>query len=161
MSSSRRKIFRFHTRVLLLAGCVLGWAFAVTAATAAEQGYDEPAVAAHLVELSGIDRGLCCVLGGDNLELALELARSGGFYVNLLDARPPVVAGMREAADKEELYGRSLVAVQSSLKKLPYADNMVDLIVTAQLTGSDLEELSHSELLRVLRPRGRAVVGCL
>ena len=160
MFVNRQHSFQACTFVFLFSCCVfLGWAAAAPAA--AEPGSDEPAVATHVIEMSGITHGICCVLGGDNGKLALELAGSEGFLVNLLDPQNSTVTAMRNAADEKGLYGKSMVVIKGSLKQLPYADNTVDLIVTAHLTDSQLGELSPGELLRVLRPRGKAVIGRL
>jgi len=109
--------------------------------------------------MAEIDRGLCSVLGGDNRLLALELARTGKFVVNVLDPDNSMVEITRKAADGKGLYGKAITAGKSSLKRLPYADNSVDLIVTIHLTGEGLNELSASEILRVLRPHGKAFLG--
>jgi len=155
MSLNQRRSFPACFFVLLLAG------FLTAAPAAAEPGDNQPAVAAHLVDLSGIGSGVCCVLGGDNAELALELARTGGFYVTLLDPQSSAVEAARKLADEKGLYGKSMIVLRGSFNRLPFADKTVDLIVTARLTGSQLEELSPVELERVLRPRGKAVLGCL
>jgi outer membrane protein assembly factor BamB len=145
---------------------VLATAWIMVAGPAERVAADEPdyppqVVAANLGELSGIAGGFCCVLGGDNLELALELAGSGKFYVSLLDPQGSAVEQARESADKRGLYGKSVIALQGSCARLPFADNTVDLIVTAKLRRDQLEKLTPDELLRVLRPRGKAVIGSL
>ncbi len=159
MSSNRPRSFRAAFPVLLFTVCLIEYLTLAPAARAAPP--DEAAVAAHVVELAGIERGVCSVLGGDNAELALELARPGGFMVNLLDSRGLVVEAVKKSADERGLYGKSMTADKGPLKKLPYADNSVDFIVTAHLTGGELEKLHLPEILRVLRPRGKAVIGRL
>ena len=116
-------------------------------------------LAGHVMQMAEIDRGLCSVLGGDNNLLALELAGTGKFVVSVLDPDNSVVESARKAADEKGLYGRSITAEKSTFKKLPYADNTVDLIVATHLTGESLSELSAAEILRVLRPRGKAFLG--
>jgi len=68
------------------------------------------------------------------------------------------VARVREVAAKAKLGIDRVVIEQGSLDKLPYADNMVDLLLATQTTDSDLAKLSAEEVLRVLRPLGVAVV---
>jgi outer membrane protein assembly factor BamB len=114
-------------------------------------------MAARLVEISGIERGISSVLGGGDLDLALELARSG-FLVSLIDPRNSIVEAGKKSADESGLYGKSIIVEKGTFKKLPYADNTVDLIFAAHLTGRDLAELPCSEILRVLRPGGKAVI---
>lgn len=116
-------------------------------------------ITSHVIQMAEIDRGLCSVLGGDNRLLALELARTGKFVVNVLDPDNSMVEIVRKAADEKGLYGKAITAGKSSLKRLPYVDNSVDLIVTIHLTGEELNELSAPEILRVLRPHGKAFLG--
>ena len=152
---------RLHTCFFasLFAVCLSGLPAIPSAAGVASP--EEAAIAAHVIELAGINRGVCSVLGGDNGKLALELARPGGFIVNLLDPQNSMVKSVKKLANEQGLYGKSLTADKGSLKKLPYADNTVDLIVTAHVTESKLEKLSLPEILRALRPRGKAVIGSL
>ncbi|MFH1071106.1 MAG: methyltransferase domain-containing protein, partial [Candidatus Glassbacteria bacterium] len=124
-------------------------------------GYDVNAVAGRIVELSAIDRGVCSVLGAENGPVALVLAGTGKFFVSVLDPSNSLVEGLRKAADAKDLYGRFMLAEKGVFSPLPYADNSVDLILTLNLTGDDLKNLSTAELLRVLRPRGKALVGRL
>jgi len=159
MSSNRHCSFLACFLVFLFAEYLIGPSPLAAQAEAAAP--DEPAVAAHLIELTGIERGVCSVLGGDNDKLAMELARSGSFIVNLLDPQGPVVETVRKRADKEGLYGKTMTADEQSLEKLPYADNMIDLVVSTHIKGSELDRLCLPEILRVLRPRGKAVIGRL
>jgi len=124
-------------------------------------GYDYNAVAGRIVELSAIDRGVCSVLGAESGPVALVLAGTGKFFVSILDPSNSLVEGLRKAADAKDLYGRFMLAEKGVFSPLPYADNSVDLILTLNLTGDDLKNLSTAELLRVLRPRGKALVGRL
>ncbi|HUU27679.1 MAG TPA: PQQ-binding-like beta-propeller repeat protein [archaeon] len=141
----------------------LSWSVAVTQAAVKTEnpGYSNLPLSADILEISGITRGVCSVLGGDNRALALELAGSGAFLVDFRDPGGQVIEAAQKLADEKGLYGRSIIAEKGSIKQLPYADNMVDLILSVCLTDSRLAELSLPEILRVLRPGGKAVIGRL
>ena len=124
-------------------------------------GEGSPPISEHLCRIAEIDRGLISVLGGANLALALELAKRSRIFVHLLDPENSVVGEAREKADEKGLFGRSVNIEKSRIDKLPYADNTVDLVLAAHLAENDLSKLSLSEILRVLRPCEKAVMGRL
>lgn len=135
---------------------------------AAEAGSKKPGtgensspISEHLCQIAEIDRGLFSVLGGENLALALELAAGGRIFVHLLDPENSVVEQARIKADQKGLFGRSINIEKSQLDELPYADNTIDLVLAAHLSEQGLSKLSLSEILRVLRPRGKALLGTL
>ena len=158
MIPSRQNSFRACFSAVLCSAFIL---FGGTSLYSAGLSGETPGadITSHVIQMAEIDRGLCSVLGGDNRLLALELARTGKFVVNVLDPDNSMVEITRKAADGKGLYGKAITAGKSSLKRLPYADNSVDLIVTIHLTGEGLNELSASEILRVLRPHGKAFLG--
>jgi len=128
--------------------------------TAPQAAGGEPATLGwHLLETAGISRGLCCVIGCDDPAVIMQLAEADGLLVHALDRRSSQVADARKTAEAAELYGRRVVIEESFFEQLPYADNVVDLIVATHLNPDTLERLSPSEMLRVLRPMGRAVLG--
>ena len=116
------------------------------------------AVVEQVINDSGIDRGICAVLGFDD-EAALKLVHSGDFLIHVRDPNAETIARLREVAAKAKLGIDRVVVEQGSLDKLPYADNTVDLLLATKITDSDLAKLSAEEVLRVLRPLGVAVVG--
>ena len=52
-----------------------------------------------------------------------------------------------------------LVIEEGSFDRLPHADNMVDVVIMTQALKETLQSLSAAEVLRVLRPKGVAIVG--
>ena len=129
----------------------------ITEAAVEGQFSNENNFAAHIIEKAGISRGVCSILGCDDNESALEIVRSSNLFVHMQDQDGDAVEKTRKLMDEENLYGKRVVVEKGSLKLLPYADNMVDLIVDTNLTGGELSERSLSEILRVLRPRGKAI----
>lgn len=128
-------------------------------AAASRASLESSETVSFLLEQTGINRGVCSVLGRENGDEALELTAHGGFVVNLLDSDKNAVEGFRRKAGELGLYGKSLTADISPINKLPYVDNLIDLLVSAHPTDGQLERLSLDEILRVLRPGGKAVIG--
>jgi hypothetical protein len=98
----------------------------------------------QVMDTSGVDRGVCCVLGFD-AEAALKLVRTGDFLIHLLDPDPEVVAQVRQMADQAGLDIDRVVAEQGGLDELPQADNIVDLLVATKITDDDLTRLHVDE----------------
>jgi len=129
------------------------------AEAAAEPGNEEAELARHLVDMAGVPPGICSVLGCDDVRVGVELARPGGFLVHVVDPRNAAVTAARGNTDVERIHGKGILVEKASLARLPYADNSIDLVISTHLTTGKLSDLSLAEILRVLRPGARAVLG--
>jgi outer membrane protein assembly factor BamB len=116
-------------------------------------------LAAHLVETSGMSRGICSVVGCDDGDFVFEVSQSSEFLVHAWDPRPEAVQAVRKTIDDAQLYGQRVVIEQGPLGALPYADESIDLVLAAHLTPRTLAKVSPADVLRVLRPLGKAIVG--
>ncbi len=112
----------------------------------------------QVVQETGIDRGVCCMLGFD-ADVALQLVQSNKFLVHILDADAETVAKVRRIAERAGVGIDRVVVQQREPGRLPYADNMIDLLVATKITDVALGDLAASEVLRVVRPEGAIVVG--
>jgi outer membrane protein assembly factor BamB len=126
-----------------------------TSVQAKDTGAD--VLARKLVDMGGVDRGLCVVIGGPR-DLPVHITRCSNLLVHVREPDPSVVAVQRRLAEEEGLGIDQLIIEQGTVKKLPYADNIVDVVIS-QLPDHALAVLSVSEILRVLRPEGTAIVG--
>jgi outer membrane protein assembly factor BamB len=117
----------------------------------APEGQDE---AGEILRLSGVASGLCVRVGATDGALEAALADGGRLLVHglTLGGRSPEEA--RRRLQSRGLYGLVSVEAASTLDPLPYADNLVNLLVADASTGG----LSKKEVLRVLAPGG---VACL
>ena len=105
-----------------------------------------------IVDASGIKGGLVVHLGCGDGTLTRELLVSDSYLVHGLDADAAKVSTAREYIKSEGVYGK--VSVQRlSGTNLPYADNLVNLVVADDLYG-----ISMGEVMRVLRPGGIAYI---
>ncbi|MEW6236108.1 MAG: PQQ-binding-like beta-propeller repeat protein [Candidatus Omnitrophota bacterium] len=118
-------------------------------------------LAKHLMTMANLPRGVCTVLGSEDGGASLEIARIEGCFVHVLEPRASEIAGLQNRLDVDGLYGKRIIAERCDLRALPYADNTVDLILTAHLSSRMLKTLSPSEILRALRPEGCAILGNL
>ena len=113
--------------------------------------------AEQLKEATGIRSGLAVHLGCGDGTLARDLAKEGRFLVQGLTVDPAVVRKARNANEKEGLAGLVTVIDFSNFHRLPYNDNMVDLIV-ADFDALGATAPESPEVIRVLSPFGAAYV---
>jgi SAM-dependent methyltransferase len=139
----------------------LGGAFAVAAVAAALSstalgGEANPGAeeedARRILEAAGVDAGLVVHLGCGDGRLTAALGRSGRFVVHGLDRSEEAVSEARRHVAETGLYGRVSIA-RIGGERLPYIDNLVNLIVCEKPLG-----IGEKEALRVLAPRGVLLV---
>ena len=108
--------------------------------------------AAELLGLSGTKGGLIVHLGCGDGKLTAQLRLGDQYLVHGLDTATNDVIAAREHITERGAYGPVSVDKWDG-RNLPYADNLVNLIV-----AEEFENLSEAELLRVLAPKGVALV---
>ena len=112
----------------------------------------------HVMEKAGINKGLCAVVGFGNAELLSELVKQSRLLVHAMDPDASAVASARKAMDDAGLYGARVVVEKGRCDSLPYADNTIDLLIVPDESRPALGDLRQSEILRVLRPNGKAML---
>ena len=128
--------------------------------TTAEQN-----LARSILDSAGIKAGLCVHLGCTDGRLAAELARDRKIVVHGLSSGQISVEKARQYLQSQDICGQVSVEVcrggakAQRYKRLPYADNLVNLVVADDLP--EILELGGSidEIMRVLCPYGVAFVG--
>ena len=130
-------------RRLQLVG-VLFIALAAVAAPAQE--------AKDILAATGVKGGLIVHVGCGDGRLTAALRTNDSFIVHGLDADATKLAKARQHIRSLGLYGKVSVAHFGG-ERLPYAENVVNLLV-----AEDLGDVPMSECLRVLAPRGVAYV---
>ena len=109
-----------------------------------------PALAQTPAELADAHPGLHVLIGGD-VQLAGDLARPAGSIVHCLCPDEAAARKLRAAVRKRGL--RRVTVESSAGPRLPFADNVVNLLVAA-----DLGDITAAEVMRVLAPRSAACV---
>ncbi|MEW6355161.1 MAG: PQQ-binding-like beta-propeller repeat protein [Planctomycetota bacterium] len=113
-------------------------------------------LAEFLVGKGKVQKGLCAVTSCVDPELLVQLAQKSGLLVHAFDADPNAAA---EARDEAGMLGDRLIAERLPGPRLPYADNSIDLLIVPDLSDDTLQTTPLAEMLRVLRPRARAILG--
>jgi len=106
--------------------------------------------AAKILDSAGVKGGLVVHLGCGDGRLTAALHASDAFVVHGLDSDPAKVAAARKHIASVGLSGKVSVE-RFSAKNLPYAENLVNLLVS-----EDLGQVSMAEVMRVLAPNGVA-----
>ena len=142
-------VLRATAGSLLLVGILLG-------AAQAEEA-DADALARKVMELAGVERGVCAVAGRDR-DVAVRLARHSGLLVHVREPDAAAVATLRSQADEAGLGIARLIVEHGPLARLPYANSLVDVVVATAVDPDALARPRLDEVLRVLRPGGKAVL---
>jgi len=108
-----------------------------------------------ILEQIDVTRGICVVLGDAEGELAVELARDSELLICVQSPRVKDVDTIRKAADDAGFYGTRIFVDKGPFKNLNLADNVADAVVAVGRT----KRFSQAEIRRVLRPRGKALLG--
>jgi len=108
--------------------------------------------AKEILDTSGIKGGLIVHLGCGNGTLTAQLRAGEQYFVHGLDTDTAEIATARNNLIKQGIYGPVSVD-QWDGEHLPYADNLVNLII-----ADKPENISEAELLRALAPMGVALL---
>ncbi len=109
--------------------------------------------ALEVAQRAGFHGGLAVQIGCGRLDGLYELAKHERFLVQVLDSDAARVTAARGTIESQGLSDRIWVSTFDG-RRLPFADNVVNLILAGK--GSDVPS---AEILRVLVPRGVALVG--
>ncbi len=148
MTRARLQLGLLWTPTSILLAC-LAWG-ACTAEAMAQRASQPGALAVELVETAGCQGGLVVHLGCGDGTLTAALHTGESYLVPGLDIDPEHVQRARETIRARGIYG-PVSADTFDGKSLPYADNLVNLLV-----AEDLGAVSRDEVLRVLAPGGTA-----
>jgi len=116
--------------------------------TKAAQAGDDPV--AMIYEEAGVQGGLVVGLSLADAEFTASLGAPEAITLEALDTDPQQVSKARNHLEAKGLYGKITVE-QFDGRSLPYADNLVNLVV-----ASDECQVANEEIARVLVPGGVA-----
>jgi len=105
-----------------------------------------------ILDKIGVTRGICIVLGDSKCELALELARNSELLIYVQLRRVEDVETARRIVDEAGFYGTRIFVEKGPLSKLHIGDNLADAVIA-------VGRAPKAEVLRVLRPKGKALLG--
>lgn len=104
------------------------------------------------VKESPIRGGVCVVVGEVDAAMLETIAASGPYLIHALSTQAGTVDAIRSELQGKRLYGRITVDPLVG-DELPYADNLVSLVVVSSKT-----RVAEAEVLRALRPFGQAIL---
>ena len=116
------------------------------------------AAAKLITTSSGCPGGICVVLGEGVADLALAISKQGPYVVQALVPTKTALEQTRSALRAGGAYGQ-ISADESPYGYLPYAENLINIIVVQNYTGATSRGLSMDEVFRVLAPLGAAYFG--
>jgi outer membrane protein assembly factor BamB len=152
--SSKQSLSAQISRVLAILTVLLSAATASTLSAAEVSGNAKSAL-----ERIGIRRGVCVVLGlpdGTQPSFVTDVARGSELLVYFQSADMQEVAAVRKAAEAAGLLGSRVFVDAGDFGRVHLADNMAGAVLASSLAGN---RAGLEELLRVLHPRGKAILG--
>jgi len=113
---------------------------------------------AVVLERIGTEKGVCVVLGlpTGGTEAVIDLAKTSELVLFFQSPDPGKVNSVREAAQSEGLLGSRIFAAVGPWSAVPLADNMASAALVNDAAKPHVED---AELLRVLHPEGKAIIG--
>ncbi|MBL7041429.1 MAG: PQQ-binding-like beta-propeller repeat protein [Pirellulaceae bacterium] len=114
--------------------------------------------ASHMVRSSGASGGFCVVVGCTDADLALALAKQGAFQVHCLCTSEDSCNDVRKEIRSRGMYG-TVSAGTFQGGRLPYTDNLINIVVVDGYPDLLKNGFSTDEVLRVLAPLGTAYIG--
>ena len=146
--AARIKIKRINTGIFLLLVLAVSYRFGCEQQDSSPQSTE----AEYILGDSGVKGGFIVHIGCGGGELTAALCANNSYLVHGLDANPKNVRWARKHIKSLNLYGRVSVE-QFKDNRLPYADNLVNLIVSERPA-----EFPKDEIMRVLAPNGAAYI---
>jgi outer membrane protein assembly factor BamB len=120
-----------------------------------QRGKDVATTAQKLLAESGVEKGICLVLGAGDGRLLYELVRNSNLIVIGVETDEADVTEARAALTQAGVYGRrATIRVVESLDQLPFVGEFANLVVSDGLSDDGTIAGSSAEVLRVLRPAG-------
>ena len=109
----------------------------------------------QIIQKTGFSRGICVLLEDKDCQLAIELAQKSELLIYVQMTKAEETEAAREAANIAGLYGSRVFVETGELTRIHLADNLVDILITADKET----RITEAEALRVLRPNGKAFIG--
>ena len=119
---------------------------------------DAGSLANEIISSSGTRGGLCVHLGCGDGRLTAELSQGKRFMVHGLVLDAGSLDTVRQFIHSRGLYGQVSVD-KCSMERLPYTDNLVNLLVVDRLADLLAKGVSLREIMRVICPNGVAYLG--
>ncbi len=110
--------------------------------------------AQHILDSTGIKRGVCIVYGCGEGQLAYEIAKRSQLKVLGFEENAAKVATARNKLDQAGIYGARVSVLQATLSSLNSRDYAANLIVSDTMIAGGTCPGTAAEMFRILRPDG-------
>ena len=110
--------------------------------------------AQHILDSTGIKRGICIVYGCGEGQLAYEIAKRSQLKVLGFEENAAKVATARNKLDQAGIYGARVSVLQATLSSLNSRDYAANLIVSDTMISGGTCPGTAAEMFRILRPDG-------
>lgn len=111
--------------------------------------------AEQILSHTGIQQGICLVVGSNEGRLARELAQRSRLRIIGVEDDPEKVERSRDALKKAGVYGaRITIHHVDRLDALPFVDSFANLVVSERLIDVEAFPCNALEVLHLLRPDG-------
>jgi len=137
---------------------ILGAALLLAVGSRVESAPTEGGVKAVLARM-GIEKGICAVLGlprTGQADAICRLAEESGLIIYFQSADEGEVGRVREAAEAARILGSRVFADAGAWTSIHLASNLADAVL---VTPSARDGTPEPEILRILRPGGKAIIG--
>ena len=110
-----------------------------------------------ILDASGVKAGFCVHVGSSDGSLIAKLAKQSKLLVHGLALDSASVGKARQQIQSEGIYGQASVELLRG-KALPYADNLVNLLIVEDLPSAQGAGITLKEMVRVVCPNGTILV---
>ncbi|MDC0273859.1 MAG: PQQ-binding-like beta-propeller repeat protein [Planctomycetaceae bacterium] len=110
--------------------------------------------AQEILKKTGVERGFCLVVDGNEGQLAYEIARQSQLEVYMIESDSAKVAKARTNLSKVGYYGNRVTIHQRDAVDIPYSNYFANLIVSDEFVKSGHSSTDPSLIIRHLKPAG-------
>jgi len=109
----------------------------------------------QILKKIAFSRGIIVLLEDTGCKLAINLAQESELLIYVQLTNGEDVEAARRAVDEAGFYGSRIFVEKGELTRIHLADNIADALITV----GEASNISESEVLRVIRPQGKAIIG--
>lgn len=130
---------------------ILGFGLLLASVAPSTVSAEDHVASDQLAATVGVRGGLCVQIGGDVSAFAVPLAKTGRYLVHVLCPDEAAVERARAGLNNQRLYGLASADQSGADGKLPYTENLANLLVMPEAATASV---SPDEVKRVLCPGG-------
>lgn len=134
--------------------CALFCVVFLTAVIAQSTVGTSHAARGSIADRIGMDKGICVILDDEAIDASVEIARQTECLVYMQLPDPKAVAAARQSVYDAGYLNSRIFIESGALSDIHLGGNIADVVI-----ASDISNAPQSEVLRILRPGGKAFLG--